>query len=63
MTDNRKQKRAIRERMSRTGEPYTLARRRHLAELIRSDMPDARCITLPDGSCTAEQCMHTEESK
>lgn len=59
MTDNRKQKRAIRERMKITGEPYTLARRRHLAQ----ERPDDRCITWPDGSCTAEQCMHTEETQ
>lgn len=32
MADNRKRKRAIRERMERTGEPYTLAAHRHDAE-------------------------------
>lgn len=34
MTDNRRLKQAVRERMSRTGEPYNVARRAVLAERL-----------------------------
>lgn len=37
MTDNRRLKRAIRERMSKTGEPYTVARRAVMAERSKTD--------------------------
>lgn len=36
MAENRARKRAIRERMARTGEPYTLAARRHDEEFAAS---------------------------